>query len=132
MHELGIVFNIIKEVDSIAEQNKVKEVKEVTLEIGEVSGVIPTYLTDCWKWACLHRSKLMKNCELKVIKLKAKSFCEDCETAYDTVKHGRKCPNCGSAKTYLITGKETNIKDIKVVYEEEENVNEKTESKTDK
>ena len=116
MHELGIVFNIIKEVDEIAEKNKVKEVNEVTLEIGEVSGVVPSYLTDCWKWACLHRSKYMKNCSLKIITLKAKTFCEGCETTYDTKKYGKICPNCGSSKTYLLTGRESNIKDIKVTY----------------
>lgn len=116
MHELGIVFSIIKEVDAIAEQNKVKEVNEVTLEIGEVSGVVPSYLTDCWKWAVLHRSKYMKNCSLSIITLKAKTFCENCEKSYDTIKHGKTCPHCGSTKTYLITGRETNIKDIKVTY----------------
>ena len=116
MHELGIVFSIINEVDAIAEKNKVKEVNEVTLEIGEVSGVIPSYLTDCWKWACLHRSKYMKNCSLSIITLKAKTFCESCESTYETVKYGRKCPNCGSDKTYILTGRETNIKDIKVTY----------------
>jgi len=116
MHELGIVFNIIKEVDEIAEKNKVKEVNEVTLEIGEVSGVVPSYLTDCWKWACIHRSKYMKECSLKIITLEAKTFCENCETSYDTKPHGKICPNCGSNKTYLLTGRETNIKDIKVTY----------------
>ena len=120
MHELGIVFQIIKEVDKIAEQNKVTSVTEVTLEIGEVSGVVPKYLRDCWKWACANRSKYMNNCELKIIKLKAKTFCEDCSKSYDTMKYKKKCPYCGSTNTYLITGRETNIKDIKVSVETDE------------
>ena len=49
MHELGIVFHIIRQVEEIAVSNKVNEVKKVTLEIGEVSGVVPSYLEDCWK-----------------------------------------------------------------------------------
>ena len=36
MHELGVVFHIIKKVDKIASENKVEHVNSVTLEIGEV------------------------------------------------------------------------------------------------
>ena len=114
MHELGIVFQIIKQVEDVAKANNVKSEKEVTLEIGEVSGIVPKYLTDAWGWACEHRSTLMKECKLNIITLKAKSFCTNCETAYDTLKFAKVCPNCGSNKTYLLTGKETNLKDIKV------------------
>ena len=57
MHELGIVFHIIRQVEEIAVSNQVNEVKKVTLEIGEVSGVVPSYLEDCWKWACLKKSE---------------------------------------------------------------------------
>ncbi len=114
MHELGIVFSIIKQVEEIAVANKVKRVTEVTLEIGEVSGIVPKYLTDAWSWAVEHRSNYMKGCALNIITLKAKSFCTNCETAYDTLAHAKICPNCGSDKTYLLTGKEANIKDIKV------------------
>ncbi|MCR5505954.1 MAG: hydrogenase maturation nickel metallochaperone HypA [Bacilli bacterium] len=115
MHELGIVFHIIKQVDEVAEQNQVKEVKKVVLEIGEVSGVIPKYLTDCWKWAVEHRSKYMKNCELEIISLKATSYCEDCKEMYDTMANGKICPHCHKQNTYLVTGNEVSIKDIAVI-----------------
>ena len=115
MHELGIVFHIIKQVDEVAEQNHVKEVKKVTLEIGEVSGVIPKYLDDCWKWAVEHRSTYMKGCALEIISLKAKSYCEDCGEMFDTVENGKICPKCKKQNTYLVTGNEVSIKDIEVV-----------------
>ena len=115
MHELGIVFHIIRQVEEIAVSNKVNEVKKVTLEIGEVSGVVPSYLEDCWKWACLHKSEHMKDCELEIITLQATSYCEDCQEFYDTVTNGKICPHCGSKRTYLVTGNETNIRDIRVV-----------------
>ncbi len=51
MHELGIVFHVIKSVEQIAKENQVSLVSAVTLEIGEVSGIVPSYLTDCWRWA---------------------------------------------------------------------------------
>ena len=114
MHELGIAFHIISEIDKIAEENKVNEVKKVTLEIGEVSGVIPQYLEDVWVWACENKSKHMKNCKLNIVVIKGISYCEDCKKTYSTLK-GKICPNCGSKNTYLIEGNQTKIKDIEVV-----------------
>ena len=48
MHELGVVFHIMDEVEEVAAQNQVSTITRVTLQLGEVSTVIPSYLTDCW------------------------------------------------------------------------------------
>ena len=40
MHELGVTFYVVKDVKKVAEENNVKKIDYVTLEIGEVSGVI--------------------------------------------------------------------------------------------
>ena len=52
MHELGIVFHIVKSVEKIAAENQASKVNKVVLQIGEVSTIIPYYLKDCWKWKC--------------------------------------------------------------------------------
>ena len=46
MHELGIVFNIIDTVEQVSAENELEHVNAVVLELGEVSGVVPEYLTD--------------------------------------------------------------------------------------
>ena len=51
MHELGIVFHIIKEVKKVAQENNCSKVSKVVMNIGEVSTVVPYYLEDCWNWA---------------------------------------------------------------------------------
>ena len=51
MHELGIVFHIIRTVEDVARQNDVTRIRRVTLQLGEVSGVVESCLQDCWKWA---------------------------------------------------------------------------------
>lgn len=113
MHELGIVFHIIDEVKKIAQSNNVSHVLSVTLEIGEVSTIIPSYLTDCWVWAC-KREEIMKDCKLKVEMIKAYTICTNCNKTYETVKYGKICPYCNSDKTYLIKGNEKTIKEIEV------------------
>ena len=46
MHELGIVFHIIRTVEDVAKQNDVTCIRRVTLQLGEVSGVVESYLQD--------------------------------------------------------------------------------------
>ena len=55
MHELGVVIHCIKEVNKIAEENGVKKINSVTVEIGEVSTVLPFLFEDCWNWAVKKR-----------------------------------------------------------------------------
>ena len=111
MHELGIVFHIISSVEEIARENRLSRISSVTLELGEVSGVIPSYLTDCWHWAC-SKNDLMNGAELLIEEIPGVTLCEDCEQTYGTVQHGRICPFCGSERTYLVQGNETIIKEI--------------------
>ena len=44
MHELGVVFYVVKDVKKVAEENHVEKVSAVTLEIVEVSGIRHDYL----------------------------------------------------------------------------------------
>ncbi len=111
MHELGIVFHIIKSVEEIGAQNELTKVSSVTLELGEVSGIVPEYLTDCWKWAAA-KSELLAGSELRVEQVDAVTYCEDCGKTYPTVQYAKICPHCGSDKTYLVTGNEVSIKEI--------------------
>lgn len=112
MHELGVVFHVIKTVEELARENDLTEIKSVTLEIGEVSTVVEDYLRKCWKWSVEKKSTMMQDTELFVEKIEAETYCEDCEKTYRTVDYGKTCPHCGSTQTYLLRGNEFNIKEI--------------------
>lgn len=111
MHELGVVFHIIRSVEQVAAENQLEKVSAVVLELGEVSGVIPDYLTDCWKWAAA-KTELVEGSELKIETLPAITHCDHCGRDYPTVAHGKTCPHCGSGETWLLTGNEVSIKEI--------------------
>ena len=95
MHELGIVFHMIKTVERIAEENVLTSVSSVTLELGEVSGVVPHELTSCWNWA-VAQTEVLKGAELRIETIPAVTLCESCNRTYPTVPQGRVCPLCGS------------------------------------
>ena len=113
MHELGVTFHIMDHLEQVAAENNVTKICKVTLELGEVSTVIESYLRNCWKWAAAKRP-LFSEAELIVETLPAVTYCEDCGKTYGTVAHGKVCPHCGSDRTYLLQGSEFNIKEIEV------------------
>ena len=113
MHELGIVFYIIRDVKKTALEHRVRKVSGVVMNIGEVSTIIPDYLTDCWRWAA-DKEDLLKGAELKINVVPAVSFCEDCHTEYGTVAYGKICPGCGSGHTILLRRNEVEIKEIEI------------------
>jgi hydrogenase nickel incorporation protein HypA/HybF len=118
MHELSIVFEVIDQVEKIAKENNIEKVTGLTLELGEVSTVIPDYFRDCFSWA-IKKSEYMKECVLDIVVLEAESFCKDCKKTYSTTKYGKECPYCHKENTYLLSGEEISIRDIKVVDKKE-------------
>ena len=113
MHELGIVFYIIRDVKQTAQENGVAHVNAVVMNIGEVSTIVPEYLTDCWRWAA-DKEDMLRGCELKINIIPAVTTCGDCGREYETVKYGKTCPHCNGANTWLLRGNEVEIKEIEV------------------
>ena len=122
MHELGVVFHIIRDLKKVAEENSVDTISRVTLQLGEVSTVIPRYLTDCWKWASA-KEPLLCGAELAIETIPAVTRCDDCENEYPTVAYGKTCPRCGGGNTWLLRGGEFMIKEIEVPEPEGEAAN---------
>ena len=42
MHELGTIYYVIDAVEKLMVENDLKKVGSITLEVGEVSGIIPS------------------------------------------------------------------------------------------
>ena len=111
MHELGLAFHVMDTVEEIAKEQELKKVGSVTLEIGQVSGVIFDYLSDVWDWAAA-KKELFAGSRLKCEEIHAITYCRNCGKTYDTVPQGRECPYFHSPETELVTGNEFLIKEI--------------------
>ena len=111
MHELSIVTHVAKTLDELAQESNLAKIGSVTLEVGEVSGIITDCFIDCWNYFKV-KDPLIKDAQLKLEQIKAITFCEDCSNEYETVRYGRICPYCQSEHTYLLQGNECIIKEI--------------------
>lgn len=111
MHELSIVSYVMDQVEEVCREQELTQVASVTLEIGEVSGVIFDYLEDLWEWTAGKRPLFQGSC-LRQEVIPAVTFCRRCRRTYLTVPQGITCPHCGSGETELLTGNEIIIKEI--------------------
>ena len=99
------------QVEELCREQNLTRVESVTLQIGEVSGVIFDYLADLWEWSAGKRP-LYAGSVLRQLVIHAVTYCRICGRTYDTVPQGRICPWCGSEETELVTGNEIIIKEI--------------------
>lgn len=112
MHELGVVFQVIRTVENVAEENALTKIHSVTLEVGEVSTVVESYLYHCWDWAMKKQGEMLHDAGLVVEQIPAVTYCGDCAKTYQTVQYGKICPYCGSENTWLVQGNEFQVKEI--------------------
>jgi hydrogenase nickel incorporation protein HypA/HybF len=111
MHEAGIAYQIIRQVESVCQANDLTSVVRITLELGEVAGVVESYLTDFWCWVS-QKHELFQNSELRFMQIAAITTCHSCGKNYPTVPQGKQCPYCQSYDTVLLQGNEFIIRDI--------------------
>ncbi len=114
---MGIVMHLAKTLDELAEEQHITKIGAVTLQVGEVSGIMTDLFTDAWDYFKV-RHPVLTESELHLETIPAVTFCEGCQKTYETVKYGRICPHCGSPETYLVTGNECIIKEIEAETED--------------
>ena len=114
MHELGTIHYVIDTVEKLAVENHLTKIGSVTLQVGEVSGIIPQYLTDYWEYA-KKKTTYLQEAELLIEPIEAVTYCQNCGQTYPTVKYAKICPHCKSDNTFLVTGNEYIIKEIEAM-----------------
>ncbi len=111
MHEMGIVLHLAKTLDETAKEKGLTKIGSVTLQVGEVSGIITDLFTEAWDYFKV-RHPVLKDSELILETIPAVTWCDNCKQTYETVKYGRECPYCHSGETWLLKGNEVVIKEI--------------------
>ena len=110
---MGIILHLAKTLEEDAKAQDIEKIRRVTLQVGEVSGIVTDYFTDCWNYF-RRRHPVLEEAELELETIPAVTFCSACERTYPTVAYGRECPYCHSGETWLLRGNECVIKEIEV------------------
>lgn len=112
MHELGIVIEIVKQIETYMTENDVPEIETLVLQIGALSSVYPKYIEDVYPIA-VEKTRL-KNAKLKIEVTPGIGRCKSCTMAYDLIENENICPKCKSNDFLVISGKDFMIKEIHV------------------
>ncbi len=110
MHELGVVFEVVKTVLNFAEKNGVTKIDKVVLQIGELSSMIPKYIKACYPAAV--DGTLMQETKLEIEILPGNAICKKCHIVFNLIENNGSCPHCKSKDWELLSGKEFMIKEI--------------------
>ena len=73
MHELGVLCQIVKKVNLIAEEQKISHIKHITLEVGEASSFVPIFLEKLFP-AAVENFPVFHSCRLKIEKTEGKGL----------------------------------------------------------
>ena len=131
MHEWALAEAILTSAKQIAEQEKLREVTEVTIRVGELQQVEPPILrfalsqikTETFKKAKFHILKAKSTLKCRVcgttwlfnIKKLDKTTAEAIHFVPEVAHSFVKCPKCGSPDFEIVSGRGVWLEDIKGV-----------------
>jgi hydrogenase nickel incorporation protein HypA/HybF len=113
MHELGIVMNIVKQMEDYKVEHDLQKIEKLVLQVGALSGVVPKYLEDVYPMAVLDTS--LQDTELVIEETPGIGLCNQCGFRYDLTHNDNTCPSCQSDDFSIISGKEFLIKELHAI-----------------
>ncbi|KPK84007.1 MAG: hypothetical protein AMS27_11225 [Bacteroides sp. SM23_62_1] len=110
MHEFSLALNIVDVVTEYAVKENALEVREVEIEVGELSGVVREALEFALKSAVKGTLLEKAECHIKIIKGEVR--CNQCQFEFETNNFYTECPECHSYSFEIIKGKELRVASI--------------------
>ncbi|MBR5342771.1 MAG: hydrogenase maturation nickel metallochaperone HypA [Oscillospiraceae bacterium] len=112
MHEIGILRQLVRTVEAFAAENGVSDIREVVVDCGELSLVIPEYLEELYPVAA--KGSLLQDAKLTIRMVPGLAECDDCDEIFNVIEHKGYCPNCGSFEKTVLSGREFSVREIVV------------------
>lgn len=113
MHEGAILNAVLETVGKVCEEQGIKKVNTIVLDVGELSNVVPEYLFKLFPSVC-YKTRF-EGVELKVNEVPALVRCKECGKVYRVVEEKGVCPQCkvqGPENYDILSGTEMIIKQI--------------------
>jgi hydrogenase nickel incorporation protein HypA/HybF len=106
MHELGIARNI---VDIVHEAARGRRVRQVVLEIGQLSGVSLDAIRFCFE--VVAQGSAADGADLRIHEVRGRARCTACGDEFDTPSLLTACA-CGSRRLVRLQGEELNVRSM--------------------
>lgn len=115
MHEFSLAEEVIKLAEHEAKKNNAISVSEITIEVGNLSGVE----ADAFKSALdlLSEGSILDKACLNIVILKGKGVCNTCSQEFEMDRRMDTCPQCHSFPEEIKGGNEFRV--VSLMIEEE-------------
>ncbi len=110
MHELGVIIEVVNQVEQFAKENAVERIDTLVLQIGELSSMIPEYMQKLYPAAV--EGTMLQDSRLEIEVIPGNGLCKSCKQVFNLLTERGTCPKCGSKSFELLSGKEFYIKEI--------------------
>jgi len=112
MHELSIAQSIVEIAEQYSEGSNNGAIKEVDIEIGELSGVVVEALE--FALENIVSGTVLEKAKCNFIIIRGAAICNECLKEFEMHNLLDFCPHCGSFNRKIINGKQLNLKSIKI------------------
>jgi hydrogenase nickel incorporation protein HypA/HybF len=112
LHEIGVLQGMVRTVLDYAGENRIDAVEAIVLQIGELSLVIPEYVTELYP--IVVRDTALRDTRLVIETIPGMAECDDCDEIFNVIAHEGVCPSCGSMRKTVLSGTDFLIKELLV------------------
>jgi len=113
MHELSLMATVIETIEKYAKENDARDIESLTLQVGEISSVVPEYLKSCFPIAA--KGTILEAAELIIEPVPMRARCLACGNEFiPDAETKEACPSCGGKALKIVSGREFFIKEIAV------------------
>ena len=112
MHEFSIAQSIMQVVLHEADKARARRVVKVTLNVGELAGVLPESLSFCFE--LLAKSTIAENATLAINRVPIRARCSQCQVSFQVSDNRYLCPCCGKTAIELTSGRELQIAHLEI------------------
>lgn len=113
MHEIGIMESTIAIAIQHAKAENATRITEITMRIGEMSGVYPPALE--FAFDVVTKNTIAENATLKIETIPVCCYCDSCQQAFHPTDWIFACPHCGQLSSKILQGKEIELVSLKIV-----------------
>ncbi len=110
MHEVGIISSMLKTLERVKVEEELTHIDKIVVEVGELSGVVPHYMEQCFP-AAVYKTPF-EDLKMELELAPGTIQCLACGKLFPFHGIQWKCPDCESEKLKPVEGTGLLIKEI--------------------
>ena len=110
MHEVSMMQNTLDIAIAQAKQSNASKIDRLTMNIGDLSGVIPEALE--FAFEVLTKGTIAENAQLEINSIAVACHCQKCDRDFQPEAYIYECPHCGQMSNDVISGKELELDSV--------------------